>query len=165
MPDACVCVVHLISQSWDRVHSSGDGSAHSTWYLVPGTKRMPRQTSKSSMQAIHVLCIQCIVVARFIGMTARARILSVFQYISVSYLVIVCLRLNLLASWLCGVLLADLWLDAVQTLKTLVGARGMRGVLVMHTDGSVTALMPKPLAAQVPSLSLSLVPCLLSLDA
>jgi hypothetical protein len=38
---------------------------------------------------------------------------------------------------------------AVQPLKTLVGMRAARGVLIVHTDGAVTALLPKPLAAQV----------------
>lgn len=44
---------------------------------------------------------------------------------------------------------ADVWLVVLQSLKCLVATRDMRGVLIIHSDGSVTALLPKPLAAQV----------------
>lgn len=55
-----------------------------------------------------------------------------------------------LHEWCVGNFRWILWV-VLQSLKTLVAMRDTRGVLIVHADGSVTALLPKPLAAQVRS--------------
>lgn len=41
----------------------------------------------------------------------------------------------------------------MQPLRALAGMRSVRGVLLLHVDGSATALQPKPLAAQVAAIT------------